>query len=76
LAVLVTSNAFPSYALNLDTGEPVSNATQMVSAQETIYHDATQPSVLRFRVLTPNRERYKADSKPAGTFVRTAICRC
>jgi putative CocE/NonD family hydrolase len=57
LAVLITSTAFPGYARNLNTGEPVINATRMVAAQQTIYHDATQPSALRFRVLTQNRER-------------------
>ena len=57
LAVLITSDAFPGYARNLNTGEPVTNATRMVAAQQTIYHDAKQPSALRFRVLTQNRER-------------------
>ncbi len=57
LAVVITSTAFPGYARNLNTGEPVTNATRMVPAQQTIYHDAMQPSALRFRVLTQNRER-------------------
>jgi putative CocE/NonD family hydrolase len=52
LAVLITSAAFPGFARNLNTGEPVSNETRMVAAQQTIYHDATRPSALRFRVLT------------------------
>jgi putative CocE/NonD family hydrolase len=52
LAVIITSQAFPGYARNLNTGEPLINATRMVAAQETIYHDAMQPSALRFRVLT------------------------
>jgi putative CocE/NonD family hydrolase len=51
LAVVITSNAFPGYARNLNTGEPIINATRMVPAQQTIYHDALQPSALRFRVL-------------------------
>jgi predicted acyl esterase len=42
---------FPNYARNLNTGEPISNATRMVVAQQTIYHDAKRPSALRFRVL-------------------------
>jgi putative CocE/NonD family hydrolase len=56
LAVIITSAAFPGYARNLNTGEPVINATRMVPAQQTIYHNAMQPSALRFRVLPPNRE--------------------
>ena len=51
LAVMITSDAFPGYARNLNTGEPLINATRMVPAHQTIYHDAMQPSALRFRVL-------------------------
>jgi putative CocE/NonD family hydrolase len=52
LALIITSEAFPGYARNLNTGEPLINATRMVPAQQTIFHDAAQPSALRFRVLT------------------------
>jgi uncharacterized protein len=51
LGILISSQMFPSYARNLNTGEPISNATRMVAAQQTIYHDAKRPSALRFRVL-------------------------
>ncbi len=51
LALIITSDAFPGYARNLNTGEPIANATKMVAAQQTIYHDAVRPSALRFRVL-------------------------
>jgi putative CocE/NonD family hydrolase len=51
LGVLISSQNFPNYARNLNTGEPISNATRMVVAQQTIYHDAKRPSALRFRVL-------------------------
>jgi predicted acyl esterase len=51
LGVLISSEMFPSYARNLNTGEPISNAIRMVAAQQTIYHDAKRPSALRFRVL-------------------------
>ena len=56
LAVMIASDAFPGYARNLNTGEPLINATRMVPAHQTIYHDAMQPSALRFRVLTQSRE--------------------
>jgi predicted acyl esterase len=52
LAVMITSEAFPGFARNLNTGEPPMNATRMVSAQQTIFHDSKQPSALRFRVFT------------------------
>ena len=51
LGVLISSDMFPNYARNLNTGEPISNATRMVVAEQTIYHDAKRPSALRFRVL-------------------------
>ena len=51
LGVLISSESFPNYARNLNTGEPISNATRMVTAEQTIYHDAKRPSALRFRVL-------------------------
>ena len=51
LGVLISSEMFPSYARNLNTGESISNATRMVPAQQTIFHDAKRPSALRFRVL-------------------------
>jgi len=57
LAVMIMSDAFPNYARNLNTGEPLINATRMVVAQQTIYHDAMQPSALRFRVLRAAKQR-------------------
>jgi len=51
LGVLISSDMFPMYARNLNTGEPIANATRMVAAQQTIYHDAKRPSAIRFRVL-------------------------
>ncbi|HSE20737.1 MAG TPA: CocE/NonD family hydrolase [Pyrinomonadaceae bacterium] len=51
LGLLISSEMFPSYARNLNTGEPISTATRMVPAQQTIYHDAKHPSALRFRML-------------------------
>jgi uncharacterized protein len=51
LGVVISSDMFPLYARNLNTGEPISNATRIVVAQQTIYHDARRPSSVRFRVL-------------------------
>ena len=51
LGVMITSQMFPGYARNLNTGEPIANATRMVAAQQTIYHDGKRPSALHFRVL-------------------------
>src|SRR5262245_61986671 len=51
LGVVIQSQMFPSYARNLNTGEPIKNATRMVAASQTIYHDAKRPSQLRFYLL-------------------------
>jgi uncharacterized protein len=51
LGVIINSHRFPAYARNLNTGEPISNATRMVAAHQTIYHDAKRPSALRLRLL-------------------------
>lgn len=51
LGLLIRSHLFPLFARNLNTGEPVKDATRVVVAQQLIYYDAKRPSVLRFRQL-------------------------
>jgi hypothetical protein len=57
LGVIITSSGFPGYARNLNTGEPIRNATRMVAAHQTIYHDPKRPSALRFRLLPQARKQ-------------------
>jgi putative CocE/NonD family hydrolase len=57
LGLLIYSHMFPSYARNLNTGEPISSGTRMVAAHQTIYHDARRPSVLRFRLLPQEQKQ-------------------
>jgi uncharacterized protein len=66
LGVIISSHGFPNFARNLNTGEPVRNATRMVAAHQTIYHDAKRPSALRFRVLPPAQKQIAAAICPAG----------
>lgn len=42
----ISSGAFPRWNRNLGTGEPIVSATQLFTAQQTIYHDRDHPSVL------------------------------
>ncbi|MBS9376485.1 CocE/NonD family hydrolase [Rhodococcus sp. B50] len=49
LRVHVTSSSFPRWDRNLNTGEPVTEATQMRVANNRIYHDASRPS----RIILP-----------------------
>lgn len=55
IGVLITSHMFPTYARNLNTGEPIRNATRMVAAHQTMYHDAKRPSALRLHLLPEAR---------------------
>jgi putative CocE/NonD family hydrolase len=40
----ISSSAFPKYPRNLNTGEPLGQSTKIMTAQQTIYHDAQHPS--------------------------------
>jgi putative CocE/NonD family hydrolase len=51
LGIIIESEMFPTYARNLNTGEPNAVATRMVTATQTIYHDGKRPSALRLRRL-------------------------
>jgi len=53
LVLAITSSLFPLYARNLNTGEPYYGATRMVTASQSVFHDAQRPSAIRFRIL-PN----------------------
>lgn len=46
----VSSGAHPRISRNLGTGEPVLTSTRMVSADQTIFHDAAHPSALELPV--------------------------
>lgn len=53
LEVLISSQSFPSFARNLNTGEPAATGTRMVAAHQTLYHDRNRPSAIRFYGLPP-----------------------
>jgi putative CocE/NonD family hydrolase len=40
----ISSSAFPKYSRNLNTGEALGRSDKMVTANQTIYHDAQHPS--------------------------------
>jgi uncharacterized protein len=61
--VIINSQQFPGYARNLNTGEPIMNATRMVAAHQTIYHDANRPSALRFRLLPQAQKQIAGSGK-------------
>jgi putative CocE/NonD family hydrolase len=51
LRLYVSSSNFPRFDRNLNTGEPVATATRMVTAHQTVYHDAARPSALILPVV-------------------------
>ena len=47
----VTSSRFPVFDRNLNTGEPPARATRMVTARQTILHDASHPSRMTLPIV-------------------------
>jgi putative CocE/NonD family hydrolase len=52
IRVQVSSGAFPRYARNPGTGEPLATATTFKAADQSVYHDPAHPSA----VILPIRE--------------------
>jgi predicted acyl esterase len=46
LRVQVSSGAFPRFARNLGTGEPLATGTEMRAADQQVYHDPLHPSAI------------------------------
>lgn len=51
LRVEITSSAFPKYDRNLNTGAPLGRTAEMVTAEQTIWHDAVHPSALLLPII-------------------------
>lgn len=47
----VSSGAFPRYARNLGTGEPLATGATMRAAEQQIFHDSTHPSAVILPVV-------------------------
>ncbi len=46
IRVQVSSGAFPRYARNPGTGQPLATATMLLAADQTVYHDPAHPSAI------------------------------
>jgi hypothetical protein len=53
IRVQVSSGAFPRYARNLGTGEPIGSGTRMQQARMTIHHSPERPSSVALPVRVP-----------------------
>jgi putative CocE/NonD family hydrolase len=51
IRVHLTSSHFPQFSRNLNTGEPFGTATEMVVAEQTIYHSSQRPSHILLPVI-------------------------
>jgi hypothetical protein len=47
----VSSGAHPLYVRNLGTGDPIGKGTEMVAADQEVFHDPARPSALLLPVL-------------------------
>jgi putative CocE/NonD family hydrolase len=52
IRVHVSSGAHPRFARNLGTGEPLASGTNMLAAEQTVYHDPEHPSAVVLPVLS------------------------
>ena len=51
ICVQIASSAFPKFDRNLNTGEPLGQTREFVSAEQRIYHDAGHPSAVLLPVI-------------------------
>ena len=54
IGLAIRSEWFPFFARNLNTIEPIANATKIVVAQQKIHTDSQRPSILRLKLLPTN----------------------
>jgi putative CocE/NonD family hydrolase len=56
LRVQVSSGAFPRFARNLGSGEPLSTATTLCMADQSVYHDPAHPSAIILPIVDEHQE--------------------
>jgi uncharacterized protein len=52
LRVQISSGAFPFYVRNLGTGEDLATGTQIITAEQTLYHDSRYPAYVKAFLTT------------------------
>ncbi|MCC7499755.1 MAG: CocE/NonD family hydrolase [Bryobacterales bacterium] len=55
IRLAISSSNFPRFNRSFNTGEPIANATRMVKARQTVYHDPAHPSALLLPVIPARR---------------------
>lgn len=65
LRLQVSGGAFPRFARNTGTGEPLATATRLVPADVVVYHDQARPSALLLPATAP-AARVSASSRSSA----------
>ncbi|HEX9131094.1 MAG TPA: CocE/NonD family hydrolase [Ktedonobacteraceae bacterium] len=63
LRVQVSSGAFPRFARNLGSGEPLSSATTLCVAEQRVYHDPAHPSAIVLPIFDEHREQQETEER-------------
>ena len=66
IRVQVSSGAFPRFARNLGTGEPLATGTAMRVARQQVYHDPMHPSAIILPVSEARRQQPPTDTSTSG----------
>jgi putative CocE/NonD family hydrolase len=61
MRVQVSSGAFPRFARNLGSGEPLSTATTPCVAEQRVYHDPAHPSALILSLVDEQQEQQETE---------------
>jgi putative CocE/NonD family hydrolase len=54
IRVDISSSNFPRFDINPNTGEPLNDNRQVETAINTVYHDATRPSLIILPIVRPD----------------------
>ena len=63
IRVQVSSGAFPRWARNLGSGEPLTTATTMQVADQSVYHDPAHPSAIILPIVDEHEEQKETEAR-------------
>jgi putative CocE/NonD family hydrolase len=63
MRVQVSSGAFPRFARNLGSGEPLSTATRLCVAEQHVYHDPAHPSAIILPIVDEHQEQQETEAR-------------
>ena len=63
LKILPLRGAFPRFARNLGSGEPLSTATTLCVAEQRVYHDPAHPSAIILPIVDEHQEQQGTEAR-------------